>query len=38
MTYETLLDVARTRNMDCDTPLPDSSIVTITNSAWRCEQ
>jgi hypothetical protein len=24
--------------MDCDTPLPDSSIVTITNSAWRCEQ
>jgi Bifunctional DNA primase/polymerase, N-terminal len=36
--YHTLLDVMRTRNMDCETPLPDSSIISITNSAWRCEQ
>jgi hypothetical protein len=25
--YETLLDVVRTRNMDCDFPLPNTSIV-----------
>jgi hypothetical protein len=36
--FDTLLDVMRTRNMDCETPLPDSSIVSTTNSAWRCEQ
>jgi bifunctional DNA primase/polymerase-like protein/primase-like protein len=35
---DSLLDVMRTRNMDCETPLPDSSILSITQSAWRCEQ
>jgi hypothetical protein len=36
--FDSLLDLMRTRNMDCETPLPDSSILSITKSAWRCEQ
>src|SRR5262249_5664311 len=36
--FDSLLDVMRTRNMDCESPLPDSSILSITQSAWRCEQ
>ena len=36
--FNSLLDVMRTRNMDCEAPLPDSSILTIAKSAWRCEQ
>jgi hypothetical protein len=36
--FASLLDVMRTRNMDCETPLPDNSIWSITKSAWRCEQ
>ena len=36
--YDTLLDVIMTRNMDCVSPLPESSIISIANSAWRCEQ
>jgi hypothetical protein len=36
--FDSLLDVMRTRNMDCETPLPDCSILSIAKSAWRCEQ
>ena len=35
--YETLLDVMRTRNMDCQTPLPDSEVVNAARSAWKYE-
>ena len=36
--YDALLDVVRTRNMDCEPPLPDDVIVTTAKSAWRYEQ
>jgi len=36
--YETLLDVLRTRNMDCEPPLPDRELVATDGSAWRCEE
>jgi Bifunctional DNA primase/polymerase, N-terminal/Primase C terminal 1 (PriCT-1) len=37
-TYDSLLDVMRTRNMDCEPPLPDEVIITTAKSAWRYEQ
>jgi hypothetical protein len=36
--YDSLLDVMRTRNMDCEPPLPDEAIITTAKSAWRYEQ
>ena len=35
---DALIDVVRTRNMDCETPLPAPEITTIASSAWRHEQ
>jgi len=37
-TYDALLDVMRTRNMDCEPPLPDEAIIATAKSAWRYEQ
>jgi hypothetical protein len=37
-TFDALLDVMRTRNMDCEPPLPDDVIFTTCKSAWRYEQ
>jgi Bifunctional DNA primase/polymerase, N-terminal/Primase C terminal 1 (PriCT-1) len=37
-TFETLLDVMRTRNMDCEPQLPDDVLVSTAKSAWRYEQ
>ena len=34
---DSLLDVARTLNMDCEPPLRDAEVVRITNSAWGYE-
>jgi bifunctional DNA primase/polymerase-like protein/primase-like protein len=36
--FNGLLDVIRTRNMDCEMPLPDAQIIKLTHSAWRYEQ
>ena len=35
---DALLDVVRTRNLDCDPPLPEAEVVKATGSAWRYEQ
>ena len=37
-TYDALLDVMRTRNMDCEPQLPDDVIISTAKSAWRYEQ
>jgi Bifunctional DNA primase/polymerase, N-terminal/Primase C terminal 1 (PriCT-1) len=37
-TYDALLDVMRTRNMNCEPPLPDDVIIATAKSAWRYEQ
>jgi len=37
-TYDAFLDVMRTRNMDCEPPLPDDVIIATAKSAWRYEQ
>jgi Bifunctional DNA primase/polymerase, N-terminal/Primase C terminal 1 (PriCT-1) len=37
-TFETLLDVMRTRNMDCEPPLAEDVITSTARSAWRYEQ
>jgi hypothetical protein len=37
-TYDALLDVMRTRNMDCEPPLADDVIISTAGSAWRYEQ
>ena len=36
--FDALLDVTRTRNLDCDPPLPDAEAVKAARSAWRYEQ
>jgi hypothetical protein len=36
--FETLLDVMRTHNLDCETPLPDSEVIKATRSAWKYER
>jgi len=36
--FESLLDVMRTRNMDCEIPLPDSEVEKAARSAWRYER
>jgi Bifunctional DNA primase/polymerase, N-terminal/Primase C terminal 1 (PriCT-1) len=36
--YETLLDIMRTRNMDCQQPLPDSEVIAATKSVWKYHQ
>jgi Primase C terminal 1 (PriCT-1) len=33
--FETLLDVMRTRNMDCEIPLPDSEVIKAAESVWK---
>ena len=33
-----LLDVVRTRNLDCDPPLPDAVVVAKAQTAWRYQQ
>ena len=35
---DALLDVVRTRNLDCQRPLADAEVVKATSSAWRYEQ
>ncbi len=35
--YETLMDVMRTRNMDCTLPLPESELEAVARSAWKYE-
>jgi hypothetical protein len=35
---DTLIDVVRTRNMDCEPPLSDGDVVRIATSAWRYEE
>ena len=37
-TYDALLDVMRTRNMDCEPQLSDDVIISTAKSAWRYEQ
>ena len=37
-TYDTLLDVIRTRNMDCEPQLTDDVLISIAKSAWRYER
>jgi hypothetical protein len=37
-TFDTLLDVMRTRNMDCEPQLSDDVLVSTAKSAWRYEQ
>lgn len=37
-TFDALLDVMRTRNMDCEPQLSEDVIVSTANSAWRYEQ
>jgi Bifunctional DNA primase/polymerase, N-terminal/Primase C terminal 1 (PriCT-1) len=37
-TYDSLLDVLRTRNMDCEPTLPDDVMIATAKSAWRYEQ
>ena len=36
--YDALLDVMRTRNMDCEPQLPDEVIISTAKSAWRYER
>ena len=36
--YDTLLDVMRTQNMDCEPPLRDDVIIATAKSAWQYEQ
>lgn len=36
--FDSLLDVVRTRNLDCDPPKPDSEVIKLTSQAWRYEQ
>ena len=36
--YEALLDVMRTRNMDCEPQLADDVVISTAKSAWRYEQ
>ena len=35
--FDTLMDVMRTRNMDCTLPLPESELETAARSAWKYE-
>ena len=35
--FETLMDVMRTRNMDCTVPLPESELEAAARSAWKYE-
>jgi hypothetical protein len=35
---DALLDVVRTRNLDCDPPLPDAVVVAKAQTAWRYQQ
>jgi hypothetical protein len=35
--FDTLMDVMRTRNMDCNLPLPESELETAARSAWKYE-
>ena len=35
--FETLMDVMRTRNMDCTIPLPESELEAAARSAWKYE-
>ena len=37
-TYDSLLDVMRTRNMECEPQLTDDVLNSIAKSAWRYEQ
>jgi hypothetical protein len=37
-TFDTLLDVMRTRNVDCEPPLAEDVIISTARSAWRYEQ
>jgi hypothetical protein len=37
-TFDDLLDVLRTRNMDCEPQLCDDVLISTAKSAWRCEQ
>ena len=37
-TFDVLLDVMRTRNMDCEPQLADHVLISIAKSAWRYEQ
>jgi hypothetical protein len=36
--YQTLLDVMRTRNMDCQQPLSDAEVISATKSVWKYQQ
>jgi Primase C terminal 1 (PriCT-1) len=36
--FESLLDVMRTRNMECTPPLPDEEVVKAAQSAWKYQQ
>ncbi len=36
--FDALLDVVRTRNLDCQRALPDAEVVKAANSAWRYQQ
>ena len=36
--FETLMDVMRTRNMDCTIPLPESELEAAARSAWKYER
>ena len=36
--FETLMDVMRTRNMDCTIPLPESELEAAASSAWKYER
>ena len=36
--FDALIDVVRTRNMDCEPPLPDAQLVSIATSAWHYQQ
>jgi hypothetical protein len=36
--FDTFLDVMRTRNMDCETPMPDAELLKAASSAWKYEQ
>ena len=36
--YDALLDVMRTRNMDCEPQLADDALISTAKSAWRYEQ
>jgi hypothetical protein len=38
MTWMALIDVVRTRNMDCEPSLSDAEVVSIASSAWRYEE